>query len=103
MVFVAAVFVDAEGGMRPSRLGEVFDRGRYYARSLDEHDITPPQAAFEKLLVCRRRCAVRMAISRQERRQSIAKGLQHVVDSRSDLALALLGRVASCAPSSLAS
>src|ERR1700677_1014624 len=91
MVFVVAVFVDAEGGMRPSRLGEVFDRGRYYARSLDEHDITPPQATFEKLLVCGRRCAVRMAISRQERRQSIAKGLQHVVDSRSDLALARHG------------
>ena len=91
MVFVAAVFVDAEGGMRPSRLSEVFDSSRDYARSLDEHHIPPPQATFEKLLVCRRRCTMRMAISRQESRQSIAKGLQHVVDSGSELALARHG------------
>ena len=91
MVFVAEMFVDAEGGMRPGRLSEVFDRGRDYARSLDEQDIPPPQAAFEKLLVCGRRCTVRMAIFRQECRQSIAKSLQHVVDSGSELALARHG------------
>ena len=36
-----------------------------------------------------------MAISRQERRQSIAKGLQHVVDSRTDLALHALSHISS--------